>query len=71
MKNPFEIHTTLPAFNMGATAAPKPVRVGGIGIHGPWSLDPGSPNFPNHRPYLTNPKPPNMAAQVPSQKIKI
>lgn len=45
-------------------------KVGAIGIKGPWSLNPGNPDFPNHRPFLTNPKPPNAMAPVPSTKLK-
>lgn len=78
MKNPLELHINiihpLPGFDMqhsGGNPAPiNGAKVGALGIKGPWSLNPGNPNFPNHRPYLTNPKPPNEAAPVPSQKLK-
>jgi hypothetical protein len=46
---------------------PKPMA---IGLKGPWHINPGSPNFPNHRPYLSNPKAPNLSAPVVSQQPK-
>lgn len=60
-KNPFHMATGLPDFNMASLNPKAPAqigpRVGAIGVHGPWNLNPGNPDFPNHRPYLTNPKP--------------
>ena len=56
------------------SAKPLPVggaHVGAIGLKGPWSLNPGNPDFPNHRPYLTNVKPPMDMAPAPSQKLKM
>jgi len=61
----------LPGLDM--SQKPLPVngqKVGAIGLKGPWSLNPGNPDFPNHRPYMTNVKPPNEAATAPSQKLK-
>lgn len=50
------IHFNFPEdFNMQQkTKLPSPAAVG---VKGPWHLDPGKPNFPNHRPYLSNLKP--------------
>jgi hypothetical protein len=59
----------LPGLDMQAQGqqAPKPI---GIGTHGPWHINPGNPNFPNHRPYLSNNKPPVEVGAAPSQKVK-
>lgn len=76
MKNPFSMQPpSLGGFNMQDIHAPKTAgfngaRVGGIGLKGPWSLNPGSPDFPNHRPYLSNLKIPNPVAPAASQKLK-
>lgn len=66
MKNPFALSQPLPGLDM--MKVPKTPKAGGLGLKGPWSLDPGSPNFPNHRPYLSNPKAPNSAPQPITQK---
>jgi hypothetical protein len=77
MNNNYGLHIhvqPLGGFDMNPPHQAKPSLAGpktlGLGIHGPWHLNPGSPNFPNHRPYLTNIKPPNPAAPVPSQQLK-
>ena len=63
----------LPGLDMGALEkAPgaglmKDPKTMAIGLKGPWHIDPGSPNFPNHRPYLANIKAPNtMPAAAPA-----
>ena len=67
----------LAGFSMGASRGMAPQsphvngpKVGAIGLKGPWHLNPGNPKFPNHRPYLTNDKAPNMMAAPPSQQQK-
>lgn len=65
----------IPGFDMGQKQhAPHALpfngqHVGAIGLKGPWSLNPGSPDLPNHRPYLTNPKPPSAAPRALPQKL--
>ena len=68
--NPFDMnapmkHTIHGLPNVGQSQHPP------LGVHGPWNLNPGSPNFPNHHPYMTHIKPENIAAPTPSQKLKM
>ena len=67
-KNP--VPQAIPGLDMSKQLPAGGPRVGAIGVKGPWNLNPGNPNFPNHRPFLTNVKAPNTVAPVASQKLK-
>lgn len=41
-----------------------------IGLKGPWHLNPGNPDFPNHRPYLSNIKAGGTPAVSPQKTLK-
>lgn len=75
MQNPFS--GPLEGFNMGAQqphhlqkmtiAGPHTL---GLGVKGPWHLNPGNPDFPNHRPFLSSIKPPGSSGpHVPAQTL--
>ena len=74
MMNPFAIAphpaAAIPGFDMGKPLEEHLAKPARIGIKGPWTLNPGNPMFPNHRPYLTNVHAPNMMAPPPPQTLK-
>lgn len=66
---------SFPGLNMQPQKNFVPMGLGGpktaaMGLKGPWHIDPGNPNFPNHRPYMTVPKAPMSTPTAPSQKLK-
>lgn len=66
-QQPFSGLNMQPPNNSVPRGGPKTAA---MGLKGPWHINPGNPNFPNHRPYMTAPQAPMSTPTAPSQKLK-